>query len=82
MARHKIVSTHESRKTLYIGNYLHHIENSDGTPLPQEENAALIQKLISHVMRAENALRLEWYDNGDMIAWDRVSTLHHATGGS
>jgi alpha-ketoglutarate-dependent 2,4-dichlorophenoxyacetate dioxygenase len=38
MARHKIVSTHEppGRKTLYVGNYMHHIENSDGTPLPEE----------------------------------------------
>ncbi|OWY58523.1 taurine catabolism dioxygenase [Alternaria alternata] len=83
MARHKIVSTHEpsGRKTLYVGNYLHHIEKPDGTPLPEEENAALMEKLIGHVTRPENVLRLEWYDNGDMIAWDNVSTLHRATGG-
>ncbi|KAI4953491.1 hypothetical protein J4E91_002338 [Alternaria rosae] len=71
MTRHRIVSTHEpsGRKTLYVGNYLHHIENADGTPLPEEENAFLMKKLISHVTRPENVLRLEWYDNADMIAW-------------
>ena len=84
MARHRLVSTHEAsgRKTLYVGNYLHHIETADGTPLPEEENAALMKKLIGHVTRPENVLRLEWYDNGDMIAWDNVSTVHRATGGS
>jgi alpha-ketoglutarate-dependent 2,4-dichlorophenoxyacetate dioxygenase len=84
MAGHKIVSTHEpsGRKTLYAGNYLHHIENLDGTPLPEKENSARMKKLIAHVTRPENVLRLEWYDNGDMIAWDNVSTLHRATGGS
>ncbi|KAH6878538.1 hypothetical protein BKA58DRAFT_452636 [Alternaria rosae] len=84
MAPYWIVSTHKpsGRKTLYVGNYLHHIENADGTPLPEEENAFLIKKLISHVTRPENVLRLEWYDNGDMVAWDNVSTLHRTTGGS
>jgi alpha-ketoglutarate-dependent 2,4-dichlorophenoxyacetate dioxygenase len=84
MARHRIVSTHEAsgRKTLYVGNYLHHIENADGTPLPEEENAALLKKLFVHVTQPKYVLRLEWHDNGDMIAWDNVSTLHRATGGS
>ncbi|CAN9170164.1 unnamed protein product [Alternaria alternata] len=84
LARHKIVSTHEPSgcKTLHVRNYLHHIEKSDGTPLPEEENAALMEKLIGHVARPENVLRLEWYDNGDLIAWDNMSTLHRATGGS
>ncbi|KAG9187949.1 alpha-ketoglutarate-dependent 2,4-dichlorophenoxyacetate dioxygenase [Alternaria panax] len=84
MVRHQIVSTHapSGRNTFCVGNYLHHIENADGTPLLEEENAALIEKLIRHVTRPKNVLRLEWHDNGDIIAWDNVSTLHRTTGGS
>jgi hypothetical protein len=53
---------------LHVGDYLHHIENSDGTPLPEEENAVLMKKLIGHVTRSENVLKLQWFDNRDMIA--------------
>lgn len=82
--RFEIVSTHEpsERKTLYVGNYLHHLETRDGTPLPEEENARLMKKLIGHVTRAKNVLSVDWHGNGDVIAWDNISTLHRATGGS
>jgi hypothetical protein len=60
MMRYRIVSTDEpfGRKTLYVGNYLHYIENADGTPLPEDENAALMKKRNGHVTRPENMLSL------------------------
>ncbi|KAL6151485.1 hypothetical protein ACJBU6_10464 [Exserohilum turcicum] len=81
--RFRLVSTHEpsGRNTLYVGNYLHHLETRDGKPLPEEENRILMKKLIEHVTRPENVLSVDWHNNGDLIAWDNVSTLHRATGG-
>ncbi|EUC43575.1 hypothetical protein COCMIDRAFT_38512 [Bipolaris oryzae ATCC 44560] len=82
--RFRIVSTHEpsGRKTLYVGNYLHHLETRDGTPLPEEENERLMKKLIGQVTHPKNVLSVDWHENGDMIAWDNISTLHRATRGS
>ncbi|EOA85858.1 uncharacterized protein SETTUDRAFT_161605 [Exserohilum turcica Et28A] len=72
--RFRLVSTHEpsGRNTLYT---------RDGKPLPEEENRILMKKLIEHVTRPENVLSVDWHNNGDLIAWDNVSTLHRATGG-
>jgi len=48
--------------------------------LPEEEGAALIEKLFEHARRPEFIYRHQW-KVGDLLLWDNYSTQHRATGG-
>jgi len=48
--------------------------------LPEEEGAALIEKLFEHVKKPEFIYRHQW-KAGDLLLWDNYSTQHRATGG-
>lgn len=84
MMRHKIVQKHEpsGRMNLYLSTHCHHLETPDGKVLPEEESAALFKRLLDHVTRPKNVMSVNWYDEGDVVAWDNTCTMHRATGGS
>ncbi|ORY16079.1 hypothetical protein BCR34DRAFT_597884 [Clohesyomyces aquaticus] len=83
MTRHKLVQTHEpsGRKTFYIAAHCHHLETADG-PLPEEESTTLLNKLMAHVTQPKYVLSVDWFNEGDMVAWDNTCVMHRATGGS
>ncbi|KIW80197.1 hypothetical protein AYO21_01123 [Fonsecaea monophora] len=78
-SRHKIVQTHErsGRKTLYIGNHMHHVEG-----LPEKESTELINRILEHACQDKYVLSVEWQNPGDLILWDNTSVMHRAHGGA
>ena len=48
--------------------------------VPEEESAALLERLFEHAKREEFVYRHRW-QVGDLLIWDNYSTQHRATGG-
>jgi len=48
--------------------------------VPDQESAALLDKLFEHAKREEFIYRHRW-QAGDLLIWDNYSTQHRATGG-
>jgi len=74
--RHKLVRTHHGtgRKALYA------VSGSsfaiDG--MPRQEGVALLDELKTHALQDKYRLSY-FYDVGDVVLWDDLSTLHSAT---
>ena len=62
------------RKCLYLSEgYTTHIEG-----IARDESDALLAALCEHVIRPEFVYRHSW-SPGDLVIWDNLATLHHAT---
>lgn len=84
MHRHKLVQLHEpsGRTNLYIAAHLHHLEYPDGTPLPAEESAALLKRLMDHATQEKYRASVPWLNPGDLVIWDNTCVMHRAGGGT
>jgi len=74
--RHKLVRTHygTGRKALYaVSGSSFEIEG-----MPRQEGVALLDELKAHALQDKYRLSY-FYDVGDVVLWDDLSTLHSAT---
>ena len=74
--RHRLVRTHHAtgRKALYaVSGSSFEIEG-----MPRQEGVALLDELKAHALQDKYRLSY-FYDVGDVVLWDDLSTLHSAT---
>jgi len=74
--RHKLVRTHHGtgRKALYaVSGSSFEIEG-----MPRDEGVALLDELKAHALQDKYRYSY-FYDVGDVVLWDDLSTLHSAT---
>ncbi len=75
-SRHRLVNYHRGAgaKTLYLAAHASHIVG-----WPEAKGRELLNELMEFATQPRFTCAVRWYQPGDMVIWDNLSTMHRAT---